>query len=105
MLGFGTLTKKMFGTPNDRLVKATLPLVEQINALESEYESLTDAGIIEKTKELLVYDQLSLTEIADSLGYSSVSHLSGQFKKVTGMTTSQFKKLRDGKQRQALDKV
>ena len=52
MLGFGTLTKKMFGTPNDRLVKATLPLVEQINALESEYESLTDAGIIEKTKEL-----------------------------------------------------
>ncbi len=60
---------------------------------------------IEKTRELLVYDELTLTEIADRLGYSSVAHLSRQFKKVTGMTPSQFKQLRDGRKRQSLDKV
>ena len=60
---------------------------------------------IEKTRELLVYDELSLTEIADRLGYSSVAHLSGQFKKVTGMTPSQFKELRGSSQRRSLDKV
>ncbi|NIO42901.1 MAG: helix-turn-helix domain-containing protein [Burkholderiales bacterium] len=60
---------------------------------------------IEKTKELLVYDELTLTEIAYRLGYSSVAHLSRQFKKVTGMTPSQFKRLRDGKQRKSIDKV
>ncbi|MCG7493956.1 preprotein translocase subunit SecA [Thalassobius sp. Cn5-15] len=51
MLGFGTLTKKIFGTPNDRKVKATRPLVEQINALEPEFEKLTDQGLIDKTAE------------------------------------------------------
>jgi AraC family transcriptional regulator len=60
---------------------------------------------IEKTRELLVYDELTLTGIADRLGYSSVAHLSRQFKKVTGMTPSQFKRLRDGRQRKALDKI
>lgn len=48
---------------------------------------------IEKTKELLLYDELSLSQIAFNLGYSSTQHLSSQFKKVTGMTTSAFKKL------------
>jgi len=60
---------------------------------------------IEKARELLVYDELSLTAIADRLSYSSVAHLSRQFKKVTGMTPSQFKQLRGSKQRQSLDKV
>jgi len=60
---------------------------------------------IEKTRELLVYDELTLTEIAHRLGYSSVAHLSRQFKKVTGMTPSQFKQLRDSNQRRSLDKV
>jgi AraC-like DNA-binding protein len=60
---------------------------------------------IEKTRELLVYDELTLTEIADRLGYSSLAHLSRQFKKITGMTPSQFKQLRDGRQRKPLDKV
>ena len=60
---------------------------------------------IEKTRELLVYDELTLTEISYRLGYSSVAHLSGQFKKVTGMTPSQFKQLRGSGQRQSLDKV
>ncbi|MGR3343608.1 MAG: preprotein translocase subunit SecA [Paracoccaceae bacterium] len=52
MLGFGTLAKKVFGTPNDRLIKATLPMVERINALESEFEKLTDEQIIENTEAL-----------------------------------------------------
>ncbi len=49
---------------------------------------------IEKVKELLVYDELNLTEIADKLHYSSVAHLSNQFKKMTGLTPSHFKNLR-----------
>jgi AraC-like DNA-binding protein len=49
---------------------------------------------IEKVKELLVYDELNLTEIADKLHYSSVSHLTNQFKKMTGLTPSHFKNLR-----------
>ena len=52
MLGFGTLAKKVFGTPNDRQIKAVQPLVDQINALEVEFEKLTDDGIKEKTEEL-----------------------------------------------------
>jgi len=49
---------------------------------------------IEKVKELLVYDELTLSEIADKLHYSSVAHLSNQFKKMTGLTPSHFKNLR-----------
>ena len=52
MLGLGTLAKKVFGTPNDRKIKATRPLVEKINALEPEFEKLSDDGLIEKTAEL-----------------------------------------------------
>ena len=51
MLGIGTLAKKVFGTPNDRKIKATRPLVDQINALEPEIEALDDAAIIAKTAE------------------------------------------------------
>lgn len=47
---------------------------------------------IEKAKELLVYDQLTMSEIAYQIGFSSVHHLSAQFKKVTGLTPSHFKK-------------
>lgn len=52
MLGFGNITKKIFGTPNDRKIKMTLPLVDQINALEAEFEALSDEAIIIKTGEL-----------------------------------------------------
>ncbi|MEO1155382.1 MAG: preprotein translocase subunit SecA, partial [Pseudomonadota bacterium] len=52
MLGIGTLSKKVFGTPNDRKVKQTLPQVNAINALEDQFAALTDEGIIEKTAEL-----------------------------------------------------
>ena len=51
MLGIGTLAKKVFGTPNDRKIKATRPLVEQINALEDEFQALTDDGLKQKTEE------------------------------------------------------
>jgi preprotein translocase subunit SecA len=51
MLGFGALTRKLFGTPNDRLVKSVRPLVEKINALEAEYAALSDEGIKAKTAE------------------------------------------------------
>lgn len=59
---------------------------------------------IERAKELLIYDQMTLNEISYSLGYSSVQHLSLQFKKVTGMTPTQFKNL-SGKSRIPLDKL
>ena len=52
MLGFGTLAKKVFGTPNDRLIKATRPLVEKINQLEPEFVKLSDEEIKAKTEEL-----------------------------------------------------
>ena len=50
---------------------------------------------IERAKELLVYDELTLTQIADKLHYSSVAHLSNQFKKVTGLTPSFFKQMKN----------
>ena len=59
---------------------------------------------IEKVKELLVYDELSLSEIAFRLNYSSVAYLSNQFKKVTGLTPSHFKQIREHK-RKPLDEV
>ena len=59
---------------------------------------------IEKVKELLVYDQLSLTEISYQTGFSSVHHLSAQFKKITGLTPSHFRKIGMEKRR-ALDQL
>jgi AraC-like DNA-binding protein len=58
---------------------------------------------IEKVKELLVYNELSLSEIALQLNYSSVHHLSNQFKKITGFTPTYFKQLRDKKRQQIED--
>lgn len=60
---------------------------------------------IEKVKELLFYDELTLGEIAHRLGYSSISHLSSQFKKVTGLTPSELKKQRNTGDRKSLDAV
>ena len=53
MLGIGTLAKKVFGTPNDRKIKATRPLVAKINALEPEFQALSDEGLIAKTEEFV----------------------------------------------------
>ncbi|MDQ6904896.1 MAG: AraC family transcriptional regulator [Bacteroidota bacterium] len=52
---------------------------------------------IERVKELLVYDELNLTEIAYQMHYSSVAHLSAQFKKVTGLTPTHFKQIKDNR--------
>ena len=59
---------------------------------------------IERIKELIIYDELNITEIAWKMNYSSVAHLSNQFKKVTGLTPSHFKKLKD-KRRSPIEEV
>ena len=80
-----------------------------ISALFSAVEGITIEKYlilqrIERVKELLVYDEQSLSQVADDLGYSSVNHLSAQFKKITGLTPSHFKKIKTVK-RQSLDQV
>ena len=80
-----------------------------ISRLFSEVEGITIEHFfilqkIEKVKELIIYNEMNLSEISYQLGYSSVAHLSAQFKKVTGLTPSQFKKM-GGVHRHSLDKV
>lgn len=80
-----------------------------ISRLFSEVEGITIEQYyilqkVEKIKELLVYDELSISEIAIQLNYSSVAYLSNQFKKVTGMSPSQFKGLAV-KERRPLDEL
>lgn len=67
-------------------------------------EKFLIAHKIERVKELLVYDELNLTEISYQMHYSSVAHLSAQFKKVTGLTPSHFKQLKN-KRRSMLDEM
>ncbi len=59
---------------------------------------------IERVKELLMYDELNLTQISYKMNYSSVAHLSNQFKKVTGLTPSHYKGLKD-KRRKSLEEI
>jgi AraC-like DNA-binding protein len=78
-----------------------------LSKLFSEIEGITIEQYIlqqktEKIKEYLVYDELNLNEIADRMGYSSVAHLSAQFKKTTGLPPSHFKKIKTN-QRKPLD--
>jgi len=68
----------------------------EINGITIEKFYLTHK--IERVKELIVYDELNLSEIAYRLHYSSVAHLSNQFKKFTGMTPTQFKMLKNNSQ-------
>ncbi|WP_442794645.1 AraC family transcriptional regulator [Pelobium manganitolerans] len=80
-----------------------------LSNLFSEIEGITIekyfiAQKIERVKELLVYDELSLSEIANLLNYSSVAYLSNQFKKTTGLTPSHFKQVKTNK-RKPLDEV
>lgn len=60
---------------------------------------------IERVKELIFYDELNVSEIANKLGYSSIAHLSAQFKKITGQTPSQFKKERSNHKRKPIDNI
>lgn len=80
-----------------------------LSGLFSEVEGITIEKFvilqrIEKVKELLVYGELTLSEIAWKMGYSSLAHLSGQFKKITGLTPSDYREIRD-KKRKALDEL
>lgn len=80
-----------------------------LSGLFSEVEGITIEKYlinqkIEKVKELIIYEELNLSEIAFQLGYSSVAHLSAQFKKITGLTPSYFKKM-GGMRRNPIDKV
>jgi AraC family transcriptional regulator len=80
-----------------------------LSKLFSEVEGITIEQYIinqktEKIKEYLVYDEMTLSEIADRMGYSSVAHLSAQFKKVTGLSPSHFKRICTNI-RKPLDKV
>jgi len=81
----------------------------QLSKLFSETEGITIEQFvilqkIEKVKELLAYKEMNLNEISYKLGYSSVAHLSAQFKKVTGLTPSQFK-AQGSDLRKSLDRV
>ncbi len=82
---------------------------QYLSNLFSSYEGITIEKFIinqkiEKAKELIIYNELNLSETAFRLGYKSVQHLSSQFKKVTGLTPSAFKQLRE-KKRNPIDKV
>lgn len=87
-------------------------LNKNYNYLSNLFSSVTGTTIehylinqkIEKAKELLAYNELTLSEIAYRLGYSSVAHLSSQFKKVTGLTPTHFKEIGLSK-RQTIDNV
>ena len=56
MLGLKKLAKQVFGTPNERRIKAMRPIVDSINALESNFEALSDQGLIEKTNTLIIIE-------------------------------------------------
>ncbi len=93
----------------DFLSKALHKDYSYISRLFSEVEGITIEQFfilqkIEKVKELLVYGELNLSEISYRLGYSSVAHLSAQFKRVTGLTPSHFKKM-GSSHRYSLDNV
>jgi YesN/AraC family two-component response regulator len=97
--------------------KLSVILAEKLNAdynyLSSLFSSVEGIAIekyvilqrIERAKELLAYNELSLNEIADKLCYSSVQHLSQQFKKITGLTPSQYKQSAKELGRRPLDEV
>lgn len=67
-------------------------------------EKFSIAHKIERVKELIVYNEMTITEIAWKLNYSSVAHLSNQFKKITGLSPSQFKKLK-GERRMPVENI
>ena len=93
---------------SDYLSKLLLQEYSSISTLFSEVEGITIeqyfiAQKIERVKELLVYNELTLSEIAFQLNYSSTAHLINQFKKVTGFTPSYFKQIKYKKRKQIED--
>ncbi len=94
---------------SDFLSRALSKEYSYVSRLFSEVEGITIEQFfilqkIEKVKEWLAYGELNLGEISYRLGYSSLAHLSAQFKKVTGLTTSHFKRI-GSLHRHSLDKV
>ncbi len=94
---------------HNEIIKEAGLSYQYVSSLFSSMEGITIEKFIihqkiEKVKELIVYDELTLSEIAYRLGYSSVQHLSNQFKKVTGLSPSYFKKLKS-KKRKSLDRI
>ena len=97
----------VYNTEDKPLVKFSVLLSEKLNHdygylsnFFSEIEASTIeqyliALKIERTKELILFDELTLTEISHKLNYSSVAHLSNQFKKITGLTPTHFKNLKE----------
>jgi AraC-like DNA-binding protein len=84
---------------SDYLVEKIGYSYQQLSSVFGDYENRTlekfiIAHKIERTKSLILQDEMSLSEIAFQMGYSSVQYLSNQFKKVTGMTVSEFRKLK-----------
>lgn len=97
------------GTISDYLKEKTHQDYSKLSNLFSQIEGLSIEKYfinlkIEKVKELIVYDELSFSEIANYLNYSSVSHLSHQFKKTTGFSPTYFRN-NNGKKRTGLDKL
>ena len=111
-----TIVQSIHHTHNDVKVNYSEYIESRLNrdyaylsSLFSEVEGTTIEKYIinqkiERVKELLVYDELTLSEIADKMGYSNVAYLSNQFKKVTGLTPSHFKQVKENK-RKPLDEV
>ncbi len=108
--------EKVHYQEGDEKLKFSAMLSQQLNKdysylsnLFSEVEGITIEKFIieqkiERVKELLIYDELNLSEIAFKTGYSSVAHLSAQFKKITGLTPSAFKQM-GIRSRKSLDKI
>jgi len=106
----------VYNTPVDKSVNFSTLLTSEINLdynyLSNLFPSVENTTIehylinikIERVKELLVYDEKTLSEIAWEMGYSSIAHLSGQFKKITGFTPTYFKNLGEQK-RKSIDNV
>jgi len=94
---------------HNEIIKEAGLSYQYVSSLFSSMEGITIEKFIihqkiEKVKELIVYDELTLSEIAYRLGYSSLQHLSNQFRKVTGLSPSYFKKLKS-KKRKPLDRI
>lgn len=93
---------------SDHLSKALLQDYHSISKLFTQVTGITIEQYfiqqkIEKVKELILYDELSLSEIAYQLHYSSVAHLSSQFKKITGLTPSHYRQLKENRRKQLED--
>ena len=94
--------RKRFGSKGRATGAQQIRLLDQFRCVTFTVKAA--ASLDEKIKELLVYNELSVSEIAYRLSYSSVAHLSAQFKKITGLSPSHFKTVKE-KKRKSLDRV